>query len=126
MSNDSTNTVTYGRSATNRAQTDETKEVLDYVRDTLKEFEANARATGVPANQARDEAIADFSATLRVGFYVAERVADAAVDLVEATPGANTLDDVATVRGRPYRDLLVEQSGLDADLVFLATGGTFF
>jgi hypothetical protein len=47
----------------------------------------------------------------------------AAARLIETTPGADTLKDVARITGRPYGELLHEATGIDRFLIHVITGG---
>lgn len=47
---------------------------------------------------------------------------EASVRLIQRTPGATNLDDVARLTGRPWGDLLAEESDLPRDLVRRITG----
>jgi len=50
----------------------------------------------------------------------------AAVELIESTKGARTLDDVARLRGAPWGPLIVAVTGIPVDRVKVVTGGEGF
>jgi hypothetical protein len=52
-----------------------------------------------------------------------DQIFAAAKRLVSGTPGAQDLDDVARIAGRPYGGLLAEATGIDRAYVRLITGG---
>jgi hypothetical protein len=41
----------------------------------------------------------------------------ASIDLITRTPDAETLEDVARITGRPFSDLLAEETGVPRDVV---------
>jgi hypothetical protein len=94
-------------------------------RQLVEVLRRRAAVSGQSAEQVIDEVAEDYKHMV-LGRMVSNRVSFAAAEIIDSTPDANNLDEVALVRGRPFGELLAEYSGLSTDLVRVATDGEGF